>query len=146
MRPSWRKETAMALMEWNEKFSVGVPSIDEQHKKLVALLNEFQNSMLAKQDHDALAKVLDGLINYAVSHLKYEEDLLGKAGYPSTAEHKKEHERLIKQVFEVRVKYKEGGGEKLSTEVLNFLRKWLLNHIQGSDKEYAPYLQAKGIR
>jgi hemerythrin len=136
----------MALVEWNEKSSVGVPSIDEQHKKLVAMLNELQNSMQAKQDHDALAKVLDGLINYAVSHLRYEEELLGKAGYPSASKHKKEHARLIKQVFEVRAKYKEGGGETLSTEVLNFLRKWLLNHIQGSDREYAPYLQAKGIR
>ncbi len=46
----------MSLMEWNEKLSVGVPSIDEQHKKLVAMLNELYDAMQAKHDQDALAK------------------------------------------------------------------------------------------
>jgi len=136
----------MSLMEWNEELSVGVPSIDNQHKKLVAMLNELYDAVQANHGQDALSKILGGLVNYAVSHLKYEEELLGKAGYPSLAEHKKEHERLIKQVLKIKVKYREGGDEALSTEVLNFLRKWLLNHIQGSDREYSPYLQAKRIR
>ena len=52
----------MSLMEWNEKLSVGVPSIDAQHKKLVAMLNELYDAMQAKHSQEALGKVLDGLI------------------------------------------------------------------------------------
>jgi len=33
----------------------------------------------------------------------------------------------------------------LSLEVMNFLKDWLMNHIQGSDKKYGPYLNSHGI-
>lgn len=136
----------MSLMEWNEKLSVGVPSIDAQHKKLVAMLNELYDAMQAKHSQEALGKVLDGLISYTASHFKYEEELFAKTGYHDASEHKKEHDDLTKQVLAVKKKYQEGASTSLSMEVLNFLRKWLLNHIQGSDKKYGPHLKAKGIR
>jgi hemerythrin len=139
-------ENAMALMEWNEKLSVGVTSVDAQHKKLVEMLNELYDAMQAKQSQEALGKVLDGLIAYTASHFKHEEALFAQTGYPAAAEHKKEHDDLTRQVLEVKKKYQEGATATLSMEVLNFLRKWLLSHIQGSDKRYGPHLNAKGIR
>ncbi len=136
----------MPLMEWNEKLSVGIPTIDAEHKKLVAMLNDLYDAMQAKQSQAILGRVLDGLISYTASHFKHEETLFARTGYPAAAEHKKEHDDLTKQVLDVKKKYQEGGAATLSMEVLNFLRKWLLNHIQGSDKKYGPHLIAKGIK
>ncbi len=136
----------MPLMEWNERFSVGVPSIDVQHKKLVSILNELHDAMQAKHGHEALSKTLAGLISYTASHFKYEEELFAKTGYNSAAEHKKEHDKLTNQVLEVKEKYVKGVSTALSVEVLNFLKKWLTDHIMGSDKQYGPHLRAKGIR
>jgi len=69
-----------------------------------------------------------------------------RTAYPAAAAHKKEHDDLTKQVLDVKKKFQEGATATLSMEVLNFLRKWLLNHIQGSDKKYGPHLNAKGIK
>ncbi len=136
----------MTLVEWNEKLSVGVAIIDDEHKNLVGMLNKLYDAMQAKHSEEALGKVLDELVAYTASHFKHEEALFAKAGYPAAAEHEKEHTDLTKQVLDVQKKYREGATATLSTEVLNFLRKWLLTHILGSDKKYGPHLNAKGIR
>ena len=136
----------MPLMTWNEKLSVGVSVIDEEHKQLVNLLNELYDGMQAGQSKESLGKVLDGLIAYVAYHFKHEEDLFAQTGYPAAEEHKKEHDDLTNQVLEVQKKYKAGDTGTLSLEVMNFLRKWLIGHIQGTDKKYTPHLNAKGIK
>ena len=136
----------MPLLEWNEKLSVGVSIIDDEHKKLVGMLNELYDAMQAKHSEEALGNVLDGLVAYTASHFKHEKTLFAKTGYAAAAEHENEHADLIKQVLEVQKKYQEGATATLSTEVLNFLRKWLLTHILGSDKKFCPHLNANGIK
>ncbi len=135
----------MPLMMWNDKMSVGIPRIDEEHKKLVAMLNELYDSVQAGHGKEALGKILDGLIAYTAGHFKHEEKLFAETGYPDAPAHKKEHDDLTKQVLDVQQKYKAGVTGTLSLEVMNFLKNWLVNHIQGSDKKYAPHLNSKGI-
>lgn len=110
------------------------------------MLNELYDAMQAKHSEEALGNVLDGLVAYTASHFKHEETLFAKTGYAAAAEHENEHADLIKQVLEVQKKYQEGATATLSTEVLNFLRKWLLTHILGSDKKFGPHLNANGIK
>ena len=33
----------------------------------------------------------------------------------------------------------------MTVEVMNFLKDWLSNHIQTSDKKYGPFLNSKGV-
>lgn len=136
----------MAIMQWNEKMSVGVSMFDTEHKKLIDLVNELHDGIQAGKAPDSLAKVLAGLITYTATHFKHEEEFFAKTGYPASADHKKEHDDLTKQVLDIQAKVAAGATGMLSLEVLAFLKKWLINHIQGSDKKYGPHLNAKGIR
>jgi len=136
----------MPLMNWTDKLSVGIASIDEQHKKLVNLLNELYEGILAGHAKDVLDHVLDELLKYTKGHFSYEETLFAKTGYADSAAHKKEHDNLIKQVLEAQTKYKAGVTATHSLEVMKFLKQWLTNHIQGTDKKYGPHMIAKGIR
>jgi hemerythrin len=136
----------MPLMVWNDKFSVGVHSIDQEHKKLIELLNELHDGLAANHAKDKLGHVLDGLITYTATHFRTEEKYFAQTGYPDTAAHKKEHEALTNQVLEVQKRFKSGETGTLSMEVMNFLKRWLITHIQGSDKKYAPHLIAKGVK
>jgi len=106
------------------------------------MVNELFDAMKAGHGNELIAKTLDGLIDYTVSHLDYEEQLLAKTSYPAAEAHKREHEALKRQVLAIREKMRVG----VSTmEVMMLLKAWLVNHIQGSDMKYAPHLAAKGV-
>jgi hemerythrin len=136
----------MKLVEWNDKLSIGVSSVDEQHKKLVGILNELYEAVQARQGHEKLGTLFNELIDYTVYHFRHEEALFAKTGYPAASEHKKEHEELTRQVLEKKQKYEDGAASTLPIELLNFLRRWLLTHIAGSDKRSGPHLIAEGIK
>ncbi len=136
----------MPLMEWTDKLSVGVPSIDAQHKKLVSMANTLYDAMKAGHGKEILDETLAGLINYTVTHFKYEEKLFAQTGYPATAPHLKQHEDLTKQVLAIQEKMKKGVSFAQSMEVMEFLKNWLTNHILVSDKAYGPYLTSKGVK
>lgn len=136
----------MPLMAWNDKLSVGVDVIDQDHKKLVSLVNDLYDAIQAGKGKEKVGPVLDGLINYTKLHFAREEKFFVQTEYPDTAAHKKEHENLTKQVVDVQTKYKAGVTSTLSLEVMNFLKNWLINHIQGTDRKYTPHLHQKGIK
>jgi hemerythrin len=135
----------MPLMTWTEKLSVGVGVLDEDHKRLVGLVNELYDAMQGGHGRDALGRILNSLIQYTKMHFAREENFFNQTAYPAAAAHHKEHEALTRQVLDVQQKYAAGVTATLSLEVLQFLKNWLIQHIQGSDQKYRPHLNAKGI-
>ena len=133
----------MALMDWNDRLSVGVEMIDTDHKHLVSLVNELHDAVRAARGKEVLGHVLDGLITYTRTHFAREESEMAKFKYPQAADHIKEHTALAKQVLDVQAKYKAGNTAVLSKEVMAFLRDWLLKHIQASDKALGTFLTAQ---
>jgi hemerythrin len=135
----------MALMNWTDKLSVGVAVIDDDHKKLVGMVNELHDAMQAGHGSDSLGRILDGLVQYTRFHFAREEKFFTQTGYPDAIVHKQEHDALTRQVLGVQQKYASGATTTLSLDVLHFLRDWLIKHIQGSDQKYRLHLNAKGI-
>lgn len=136
----------MSLIAWNDRLSVGIASIDKEHQKLVGLLNEFYDAVQGGKGKESLANVLAALIDYTKKHFANEENLFAKTSYPEAAAHKKAHDDLTRQVLEIQEKYTQGAKATLPTETLNFLKNWLLTHIQGTDKKYTSHLVNHGIR
>jgi hemerythrin len=135
----------MALVAWSPALSVGVARFDKEHQELVKLLNSLHDEMLKGKAKDALSRILGQLINYTVIHFKSEEDLFRKYAYPQAAAHTAEHEALKFKAADLEKALREGTSA-LSTETLNFLREWLVRHIQGSDMQYKAFFEAKGIK
>ncbi len=134
------------LLEWTDNLSVGVPSIDEQHKVLIRLLNELFDATQAGRGRTVLGKVLKELADYTVYHFQYEETLFAQTGYGAAPDHLKEHHDMVRLVQALRQKHEDGASEILSEELLRFLRRWLEIHIMGSDQKYGPHLVSMGIR
>jgi methyl-accepting chemotaxis protein len=130
-------------MEWSDKYSVNVAEMDAQHKKLFALINELREAMRSGKGREAAGEILQRLVEYAVTHLGDEEHLMQKYEYPGYTGQKIAHDNLKKKVADYVEKFK---NDKVTTvEIMNFLKDWLINHIQGSDKKYGPYFNSKGI-
>ncbi len=138
------REGRHVLFQWSEALDVGIEEVNRQHMILINIVNELYDLIQAERSGSAVRRVLDGLVDYTVNHFGYEEHLLEKFAYPDVAEHKQKHQALIEKVsdFVRRV----DSGEDVSQELLEFLEAWLKKHIQGADKDYAQFLNTKGIR
>jgi hemerythrin-like metal-binding protein len=136
----------MPLLEWTEDMSVGVKVIDDDHKKLIDMLNELNDGILAGKTSDALESVIDKLLRYTKYHFAREERFFAETGYPDGATHKAEHDLLARRVSNLQMRFETGQSFILSTETMEFLKNWLIDHIMGSDQQYGPHLNAKGIR
>jgi len=135
----------MALITWNDKFSVRVSRFDEEHKQLMNLINQLHDAMKTGQGKQVIGDVLQGLISYTQNHFASEEKLMKGHSYPGYESHKKEHNQLTMTVLDFQKGFA-SGSVPLSQTVMSFLRDWLTNHIQGMDKEYGPFLNGKGIK
>lgn len=136
----------MASMQWNETLSVGVKTLDDDHKKLVDMINELVDGITSNRRQEALSQVLDNLIHYTRFHFRREEEYLTRTGYSATDHHIKKHRELIRQVTDLQARFKSGGPSLLSLEVMKFLTEWLTHHIMVEDKSYRAHLNAHGIR
>lgn len=133
------------LVRWVELYSVGIQQIDEQHKKLIDLLNELWRSMMDGKGPDHIGQTLDGLIAYTLTHFEAEEALMREHQYPGYEAHRQQHERLTAQVRTMQTDFKEGHSTT-PRELMLFLQGWIVRHIVASDKKYAPYLHQAGVQ
>ena len=134
----------MPLIQWNDSYSVKVAEIDQQHKKLIAMINDLFAAMQQGKGKDVLGTILNGLVAYTGTHFTTEEQYFDRFGYPETVAHKKEHANFVAKVMDFKKSF-DAGQLGLSLNVMNFLSDWLTHHIQNVDKRYGPLFNEKGL-
>lgn len=125
--------------EWNDKLSVGVPSIDRQHKVLISLINELHIAMEAGRGAAEARLILNKIINYAKAHFIYEESLFKGKNYLNEQEHLESHNKIKIKLSELKEKSDKNDFD-LSEELMDFLKNWLNNHILKEDMSYSELL------
>jgi hemerythrin len=135
----------MSFMAWNDRLSLGIPSIDREHKEMIVILNQLYDDIRAGAVRAALSQVLERLDILAQRHFAHEEYLFAQVDYPEAEAHHLEHANTLAWLGEVRRKYDARERAGLSLEVVVYLKDWLFDHILGTDQKYAPYLQHRGI-
>gem|GEM_PF-1742781 len=123
-------------IEWSEDYSVGVASIDEEHLRLINIINDFNQALITGQTKKNLAKVFDSLVDYTVKHFNNEEQLLRAANYHDLEAHIEEHRALVRKVMAL----KKEKDYVFSSNISSFLYMWLMEHILDADKKYQPVL------
>ena len=134
----------MPLIQWSPDYSVNIKEIDEQHQRLIAMINDLHQSMLNGKSNQILQDLLQRLVDYTNVHFSYEEKLLETNNYPGYIYHKGEHAKFIKQVLDFQNRYQQNP-TGLGIQIIEFLKSWLINHIQGTDKKYSKYLNNHGV-
>ncbi len=126
--------------------SVGVSGLDQDHRHLIDLLNSLHDAITAGSGTGRLGGILDKLVDYTTSHFGREEELFALTGYPGATAHRQQHQTLSKLVLDIQARYHQGAFDVLSLEALNFLKSWLADHIEDSDKLYAAFLNSSGLQ
>ena len=135
----------MRYLEWSDALSVGVREIDAQHQKLVEMINSLNAAMLAQAGRAAQKGVIEGMVDYAGSHFVTEERYMQSFGYSGLPTHKTEHEQFTKKALDLKSRVQKAGFV-LTLEIVDFLRDWLVNHIQKTDKAYQKCFNDHGLR
>lgn len=132
------------FIEWTPDLSVEVETFDQQHKRLIGLINNLYHAMREGEGHQLLGETLDELLAYTDYHFSTEERAFETYEYPQCEAHRLQHESLLRQARELKAKHV-AGETVLTTEVLKFLQDWVVNHIKKCDRLYSPYLKDKKI-
>lgn len=135
----------MAFFEWQPEYNTGHETIDFQHLSLVAYINRLHDAENSPPEYSqfVVRVVVENLLEYTAYHFETEEGLMKKSDYPDLANHLKEHEALRATVAGILPKL--DAGEMTASQIISFIKSWILNHIVKSDKKLGAYLNEKGI-
>jgi len=135
----------MGYFEWSDELSVSVKEIDTQHKMLVSMINSLREAMLEGKGRDVQKVTIEEMVDYATVHFATEEKYMTAFAFPEYAAHKREHDAFSTKAMELKDRVQKAGFV-LTMEILDFLRSWLKNHIQGTDKRYEECFHGHGLR
>lgn len=131
------------IIEWGEFNSVNVKSIDEQHQKLLIIINKF--FVAGNNSKEAIKLSLEELVAYANYHFKFEEELFDKFQYEKSVEHKEMHEFYQQKVAEFQKNIEVGDYKEVFTAMSKFLREWWIFHVNKADSEYSDCFNVHGL-
>ncbi len=122
-------------VQWTEDYSVGVRSMDEQHKVLLSLLNQLLGARDLRADSEPVSDALQRMTRYAQEHFQAEEALLREGGYPGIEEHRAQHQAFLGRTVEFCLDASRSKAA-LPEDMLRFLRMWWVHHILDEDRRY----------
>jgi hemerythrin len=131
------------LVSWSDNLSTGIEMVDKQHRHLVALTNQLSQACRHGGNvRDIVFKeTMSRVVEYIHFHFECEQKLLQNYNYPHYAEHKSEHDSLVKKVLETTKDYAENK-RFVPNNFARFLRSWIVGHIAHEDKKFGLYVTA----
>ncbi len=135
------RPTKMVFLEWSEALCVGVPVIDDQHARLVTLLNRIDDAVKTGQVEERIMALLDELVAFTRYHFETEERLMDQYGYADALIHQQEHGKLLEDLLSIQSQF-DNASLMLSLQALKL---WLIKHIIFSDRRLGEVLIASGV-
>lgn len=130
----------------SDQLSVGQNAIDNEHKQLLAIVNDLHRALTEGHEKEIFAGIPERLMHYTRVHFAREEAMLFRCGYPQATEHKQEHEAMLHWVEHEAAKFRSGDAGAVSNKTLAYLRDWFYDHIGRIDQRYVPFVKAAGIQ
>jgi hemerythrin len=120
-------------------FMFGIEKIDSEHRHLIGIFNRMSEKAGQKESNDFM-KIIDELEKYSNYHFANEETLMKKANFAEIDEHVIQHQIFRQKIdaFKTSIQF---GSSTLQSEIVAFLRKWLLKHIMECDAKYVPSIK-----
>lgn len=133
------------MFEWDDKLSVEISEIDDQHKNLLRigrdLVNVLETSTDGLDQYDEIKNLLQELHSYTVYHFTSEEELMEKANFIDLPSHRFQHKLFVKKLEEVDLDEIDQDQSGYTMDLLDFIANWITNHILKIDTQYAPIVK-----
>ena len=129
------------LITWENKYNLGIPVIDEQHKKLLDLCNELHKGLLLYRSNEgagwqtALSSTVREAVQYTKFHFDTEEKILAAVGYKNLAHHKQCHAEFVNTLTQILLTFQDATLQT-AFDFCTYLKEWVLTHISYEDRLY----------
>lgn len=133
------------LFVWDEKLATGIAEIDQDHKRLIKLINDLYEAMQDGTGGALLLPIFSALKHYTETHFQREEGFMASCNAPGQDKHLLEHQRMVAKLADLENRHRQGEAA-ISLQTLTFLRDWLQNHICVIDKAMASHTCADGAK
>ena len=134
----------MPVLQWSLQYELGIKEIDEQHHRLVNIINELLDSFNQEAELKVTKKVLDELEEYANLHFATEEKYFDKFQFEGAEEHKAEHQKFKEELVALKNDL-QGGKTTVPDDTLHLLINWFADHEQNFDKKYVSCFHEHGL-
>ncbi len=128
------KSEDIEQIQWLPKYLVGNEEMDDQHKMLFTIINDF----LKLKTKEAAIETFHNLSFYIELHFEAEESLLRQINYPETDKHIKKHDELRVKMDLLQQKLDDYNVE-VHHKIALFIYNWLASHILKDDMDYRSY-------
>jgi len=129
----------MSFIEWNNGFLLGIPQFDEDHKRLISILNSAYDNFTTGVSIITMDRLLNDLVDYARSHFSSEEHWMEKLNYPHILKHKNEHDWFVTRVGKLAEEL-EIVNKTILGSAITFLNTWIAMHITETDADYCKFV------
>ena len=122
----------MSLIEWKDDFSVGVASVDLEHRELIDLINNLHDLIGENATAEEVVSMLGEIFAQISAHFALEEKYMRDSRYPRLDEHKADHEMLLDELRDIMDLVDDDGSydeQGLSQD----LRRWFTEHFRTHD-------------
>ncbi len=134
----------MLVIKWNEGLSVGIKVIDDQHKKLLNVINDLDEAIAAGKGSEIYDALFAELVDYFTQNFSTEEELMLAHDYPGLELHRTLHLDFTAKVRDLSARALKGNNA-VSEETLKFLVEWLIHHDIAVDRKLGAFLLERGI-
>ncbi|MCR4297280.1 MAG: bacteriohemerythrin [Gallionella sp.] len=128
----------MPRIDWNEKFSLSIREIDDQHKRWIGIMNELHDALMNGEGPDTFEKTLESLSEYTHYHFAHEEAFMKKINYEAFHDHRRLHDAFKNEIFSLQNEFL-SGNVILHSQVMSRLQNWLRDHILIEDRKFADF-------
>jgi len=132
------------MVVWDEKYATGIELIDSQHKELFSLTNELFRACMGDNEtlKGVFTETMGRMVDYVRFHFGAEQVMLQRIKYPDYDAHKKQHDKLIRDILDA-VNAHNKGEKFVANQFVRTMRDWILGHIAVSDMQYVLYITAQ---
>jgi len=129
-------------LEWSDRFTTDIVSIDQQHEQLIYLSQSLLNLLYdGKSPLVEKQTAFKSLVDHTVAHFEYEERIMKNIGYPNSEEHIKEHHDILAEVNKMSISVICGENEDNWKGLVSLIQVWVLRHIVASDMPISKFIQ-----
>lgn len=117
------------MVSWNDGLSLGVEALDNDHKKLLEIINRLSDCIEDEITEDVVSNIFTDLEEYGIKHFQREESFMKKCNYAKFDEHVHQHNTFVTKIPRLKEKLLKNLDRASIQEVSTFLSEWLINHI-----------------